>query len=84
MKILSSKKYKGLVNQNNKLTTQILKQIHEINEFKDKLNANETQLYIIKSEMTKLELENRRLKAILKKNKIDYKKESVGKWKKKK
>lgn len=88
MKILSNKKYASIVGQNDKLTKQILKQIHEINSLKNQMVSVDTLLYTTKAEVISLKLENKRLKTILTKNKIEYKKENkkenVGKCKKKK
>lgn len=75
MKIIKTKTYKGMKEQIDKLTKQILKQQHELRVLQD-TNAslgNECDIYFEK--MKERDKEIKRLKTLLTKNKIAYKKE---------
>lgn len=73
IRIIKNKTYNGMKDQINRLTKQILKQQNELSLIKDNNAIKNTIIAEMGEKINILKKDNKNLKSLLTKNKIDYK-----------
>lgn len=73
IRIIKNKTYKGMKDQINRLTRQILKQQNELSSLKENDAIKNTIIAEMEERVYNLKKDNKNLKSLLTKNKIDYK-----------
>ena len=72
IRIIKSKTYNGMKDQINRLTKQILKQQNELSSIKNNSAVKNTIIAEMEEQIYNLKKDNKNLKSLLTKNKIDY------------
>lgn len=73
IRIIKSKTYNGMKDQINRLTKQILKQQNELSSIKNNSAVKNTIIAEMEEQIYNLKKDNKNLKSLLTKKKIDYK-----------